>query len=160
MRFEYDERSDSAIDRENNITIKMSSKFYDTDHLNFEYEDEHIQFVFAAYEAKEKRTILVRGNARESSIAIAMYVVEQTVKMGVGIWPVAVPTRQARYPEIRLAVEFGMFTLCTRGGKYLDWSPDYRSNISPTFRAYQTFDHELPPSPSRSKQLRPPIRDV
>jgi hypothetical protein len=133
MRFEYDETTRTAIDRENKITIRMSSKFYDTDHLNFEYADEHIEFVFAAYTAREKRIVRIRGIARESPVAVATYVVEQTVKRGAGILPVASPIRQARYPEIRRAVEYGMFALCTLGGKLLDCVPEYRVEYIPDF---------------------------
>ncbi|MGF6936175.1 hypothetical protein OKW41_005337 [Paraburkholderia sp. UCT70] len=133
MRFEYEETTRTAIDRENKITIRMSSKFYDTDHLNFEYADEHIEFVFAAYEATEKRIARIRGIAREYPMAVAMYVVEQTVKRGARIWPVASPIRQERYSEIRRAVEYGMFALCTLGGKRLDWVPDYRVEYIPDF---------------------------
>jgi hypothetical protein len=133
MRFEYDEKTRTATYRENKTTIRLSSNFYDTDHLNYEYADEHVKFVFAAYEAREKRIVRIRGNAQEYPVAIAMYVVEQTVKMGAGIWPIASPMREARYSEIRRAVESGMFTLGTRGGKYLDWVPDYRVEFIPNF---------------------------
>lgn len=133
MRFEYDDKTRTAIDHENKIRVRMSSEFYDTDHLNFEYADEHIEFEFAPFEVIEKRIVNVQGNAVERQFPIAMYVVEQTVKQGCGIWPVVLPDRQAGYPEIRRAVEYRMFTLGTLGGRRLATAPDYRVEFIPEF---------------------------
>jgi len=126
MRFDYDERTRAAVDRENRIRLRMSSMFYDSDNLNFEYLDEHIEFVFAAFEATETRVVDVRGKAVEYPLPIAMYIVEQTVRRGARLWPIALPKAVARYPGIRRAIECGMLALGTQGGKLLDLVPDYR----------------------------------
>lgn len=133
MIFEYDETTRTAVDLENKIRIRMSSKFYDTGWLNYEYSDEHIEFVFAVFEAREKRVVSVGENAKERIFPIAMYMVEQTVKQGAGMWPLVVPNKQARYPEVRRAVEYGMFTLGTLGGKLLAAVPNYRVEFIPDF---------------------------
>jgi hypothetical protein len=126
MRFEYDERTCTAIDRVNKIRLRMSSRFYDTDHLNFDYADEHVEFVFAAFEATERRLVHARGRSMEYPLPVAMYVVEQTVKRGARLLPIARAKALARYPEIRRAIECGMLALGTQGGKLLDMVPDYR----------------------------------
>lgn len=133
MRFEYEETTRSATDHENNIKVWQSSKFFDTDHLNFEYADDHLEFVFAAFEARQRCIVTVGGTAMESLLPIAMYVVELTVKQGARVSPIPIPSRQARYPEVRRAVEYGMFALCTEGGKLLKRVPDYRVEYIPDF---------------------------
>ncbi|WP_343548994.1 hypothetical protein [Ralstonia sp.] len=133
MGFEYDETTHSAIDRENDIRIRMSSRFFDTDDLNYEYKDDQIEFVFGVFECSAMRTHIFRGEPMQSRTGVALYIVEQSVRMGLQMRISGDPIKPERYPEIRRAIQDGMYVLGTRGGKVLSTVPDYKVEYIPDY---------------------------
>lgn len=127
MVFQFDKKTISVVDSENEIRIRRSTVFYDVaDQFFFIYQGHGIQFEFSMVEKRERRNILIKGQPSEYMVQVATLIVEPSLRAGLKKALGSQDLDQKLYETIKGEVSAGMFSLSTWGGDLLSFVPDYQ----------------------------------
>lgn len=137
MGFDFDQQKRVAVDRQRQISLYVTDRRDDTyPLLTFRYESPHLSFKFAAVIRSERRTYFSKGAAHERSLPVEIYILEPSVKCGLGRVTGALKSSE-EYERLKNILKEAMIAYGIP--RYLDNSP-----IFPEFEV--RFVEKAPPA--------------
>lgn len=126
MAYRFDKQQQLAKDDVSGATVRGVYRFDDISDLTFAYECGDIHFEFHAHSVKEIRRYMSLGQPHEGPVTIEEQIVESDLRTAYGRRSATMYARFPTYEDLRNEVSRGLFVLCSNGGEYLNYSPEFK----------------------------------